>query len=69
MAYGFVIGSRFKPFSYDEMLKPLAAYTDQYNAKEADYREHSISAGQRVKLADSKIDQDTYARYKEYADS
>lgn len=69
MAYGFVIGSRFKPFSYDEMLKPLAAYTDEYNAQEAAYGELSNSAAQWEKLADSKIDQDTYARYKEYADS
>lgn len=69
MAYGFVIGSRFKPFSYDEMLKPLAAYTEEYNAQEAAYGELANNAAQWERLADSKIDQDTYARYKEYADA
>lgn len=34
-----VVNSRFKPFSYEEMLRPIAAYTDEYNAQEAAYGE------------------------------
>lgn len=68
MANGFmVINSRFKPFSYDEMLKPLAAYTDEYNAQEAAYGELANNASQWERLKGSEIDQDSYHRYKEYS--
>lgn len=68
MANGFmVINSRFRPFSYDEMLKPLAAYTDEYNAQEAAYGELANNASQWERLKDSEIDQDSYNRYKEYS--
>lgn len=68
MANGFmVINSRFKPFSYEEMLRPVAAYTDEYNAQEAAYGELANNASQWEKLKDSAIDQDVYQRYKDYS--
>lgn len=64
-----VIGTKFQPFSYDEMLKPLAAYTNEYNAQEAAYGELANQAAQWEKLKNSQIDQDTYNQYREYADA
>lgn len=70
MANGFmVINSRFKPFSYEEMLKPIAAYTDEYNAQEATYGELANNAAQWERLKDSQLDQDTYNQYREYANA
>lgn len=70
MARGFmVINSRFKPFSYEEMLRPIAAYTDEYNTQEAAYGELANNAAQWEKLADSELDRDAYQRYKDYANS
>lgn len=68
MANGFmVINSKFKPFSYEEMLRPVAAYTDEYNTQEAAYGELANSTAQWERLKDSEIDQDSYQRYKEYS--
>lgn len=70
MARGFMtINSRFKPFSYEEMLRPIAAYTDEYNAQEAAYGEFADKTAQWERLANSPIDQDVYNQYKEYAGS
>lgn len=33
-SFDFVNTSQFRPFSYQEMLQPLAAYTQEYNAIE-----------------------------------
>lgn len=70
MANGFmVINSRFKPFSYEEMLRPLAAYTDEYNAQEAAYGELADKAAQWERLKNSEMDQDTYQQYRNYANT
>ena len=29
--FSFVSGAKFRPFSYQEMLQPLQAYTQEYN--------------------------------------
>lgn len=63
-----VVNSRFKPFSYEEMLRPIAAYTDEYNAQEAAYGELANQAAQWERLKNSQIDQDTYQQYRSYAD-
>lgn len=64
-----VINSRFKPFSYEEMSRPLAAYTDEYNAQEAAYGELADKAAQWERLKNSEIDQDTYQQYRNYANT
>lgn len=39
MAAHFIVGSRFRPFSYEEMLAPLKAYTDEYNLQQEAYNQ------------------------------
>lgn len=68
MARGFtVIGSKFNPLSYEEMVKPLAAYTEEYNAQEAAYNDLASKAAELERLQASPIDQDVYEQYGDYS--
>ena len=53
--YNFVIDSSFKPFSFDEMLKPWAIYSNAYEKVEDSYNEYMKKADtfkyQRVSLS------------------
>ena len=48
-----VLNSQFKPFTYQEMLAPLAAYTEEYNAQEAGYSELQNNTSLLDKYVDS----------------
>lgn len=63
-----VIGSKFRPFSYSEMLAPIEAATTEHRAIEEDLGEMSAKAGMWDKLADQQSDPVAYAQYKTYAD-
>ena len=43
--YGLVINSKFKPFSYQEMLAPVNASTVAHQALENAYNELEVKAG------------------------
>lgn len=64
-----VINSKFKPFSYAEMLQPVMMATQAHQALEDSYSELDTKASMWEKLADSAIDKDVYQQYKAYADS
>lgn len=63
-----VIGSKFRPFSYSEMLAPIEAATTEHRAIEEGLGEMSAKAGMWDKLADQQSDPVAYAQYKAYAD-
>ena len=63
-----VIGSKFRPFSYSEMLAPIEAATTEHRAIEEDLGEMSAKAGMWDKLANQQSDPVAYAQYKTYAD-
>lgn len=63
-----VIGSKFKPFSYSEMLAPIEAATTEHRAIEEGLGEMSAKAGMWDKLANQQSDPVAYAQYKTYAD-
>lgn len=63
-----VIGSKFRPFSYSEMLAPIEAATTEHRAIEEGLGEMSAKAGMWDKLANQQSDPVTYAQYKTYAD-
>lgn len=63
-----VIGSKFRPFSYSEMLAPIEAATTEHRAIEEGLGEMSAKAGMWDKLADQQSDPVAYAQYKTYAD-
>lgn len=63
-----VIESKFRPFSYSEMLAPIEAATTEHRAIEEGLGEMSAKAGMWDKLANQQSDPIAYAQYKTYAD-
>lgn len=63
-----VIGSKFRPFSYSEMLAPIEAATTEHRAIEEGLGEMSAKAGMWDKLVNQQSDPVAYAQYKTYAD-
>lgn len=63
-----VIGSKFRPFSYSEMLAPIEAATTEHRAIEEGLGEMLAKAGMWDKLANQQSDPVAYAQYKTYAD-
>lgn len=66
--FNFVSGAKFRPFSYQEMLQPLQAYTNEYNTIQEGMGELSTKAGVFERLANEQTDPKTYAMYKQYSD-
>lgn len=62
------IGSKFKPFSYQEMLAPLAASTEAHQQVEQQYADLSTQASQWEGKLNPTLDQETYSKYKSYSD-
>ena len=65
--YSFISNAKFRPFSYQEMLQPLQAYTNEYNTIQEGMGELSTKAGVFEKLANEQTDPKTYAMYKQYS--
>ena len=63
-----VIRSKFRPFSYSEMLAPIEAATTEHRAIEEGLGEMSAKAGMWDKLVNQQSDPIAYAQYKTYAD-
>lgn len=63
-----VIGSKFRPFSYSELLAPIEAATTEHRAIEEGLGEMSAKAGMWDKLANQQSDPVAYIQYKTYAD-
>lgn len=66
--YGLVVGSRFKARSFDDLIKPLAMYTQEYNALEQGINELDTKASIWENMANEQTDKNTYRIYKNYAD-
>lgn len=65
--FNFVSGAKFRPFSYQEMLQPLQAYTNEYNTIQEGMGELSTKAGVFERLANEQTDPQAYAMYKQYS--
>lgn len=65
--YSFISNAKFRPFSYQEMLQPLQAYTNEYNTIQEGMGELSAKAGVFERLANEQTDPKTYAMYKQYS--
>ena len=48
--YGLVVDSRFKARSFDDLIKPLAMYTQEYNALEQGINELDTKASRLIKM-------------------
>lgn len=67
MAY-ITIGSRFKPFSYQELLAPLQQSTEAQQSVEEGLGELDAKASIWESMASEQRDPESYQRYKNYSD-
>lgn len=65
--FSFVSGAKFRPFSYQEMLQPLVAYTQEYNTIQEGMGELGTKADVFDKMANEQTDPLAYAMYKQYS--
>lgn len=68
MAHTLVLDTKFKPFSYDEMVKPVIASTQAQQQVEGAYTELLTKANVWEKMANEQKDKRAYKMYKKYAD-
>lgn len=65
--YDLVLNTRFNPFSYAEMLAPVAAATQAHQALEEEYGNLSAKASIWENMANQQKDPIAYKTYKAYA--
>lgn len=65
--FSFVSGAKFRPFSYQEMLQPLQAYTQEYNTIQEGMGELGTKADVFERMANEQTDPQAYAIYKQYS--
>lgn len=63
-----IINSRFNPYSYDELVRPLEAYTEQYNAMEEKYSDLAAQAEAWKSAVNREKNPIAYQMYKRYTD-
>lgn len=66
--YSLIINSKFKPFSYAEMLAPVQAATQAHQELESAYSDLSTKANIWDKMAGETTDQKAHDIYQKYAD-
>ena len=65
--FSFVSGAKFRPFSYQEMLQPLQAYTQEYNTIQEGMGELGTKADVFDRMANEQTDPQAYAMYRQYS--
>ena len=66
--YALVANNQFRNRSFDDLLKPLAMYTEEYNTLENAASELATKASIWEGMANEEQDPIAYAQYKRYAD-
>lgn len=65
--FNYTAGASFRPYTFEEMLRPLAMYTGEYNAIQEGIGELGAKADAFDKLANEQTDPKAYAMYKQYS--
>lgn len=63
-----VINSQFRPFTYDEMVKPLVQYKEAYDKVEQDYSDLVSQTEVWKDIVNQQTSPEAYAMYKGYSD-
>lgn len=66
--YTIIANNTFKNRTFDDLIRPLAMYTDVYNAQEETLNELATKASIWENMANEETDPIAYAQYKRYAD-
>ena len=61
------ITSKFRPFSFDELLKPMAIYKEAYDKAEEDYNSLAAQTEQWRDIANQTKSPEAYAMFNKYA--
>lgn len=67
-SYSIVSNARFRPFSYDELVKPLIQYKEAYDKAEADYTSLAMQTEAWRDIANQENSPVAYKMYKTYSD-
>lgn len=62
------LNSEFRPFTYDELIKPLSDYTEAYNKVEEQYSTLAQQTEAWKNIATQENSPEAYAMYKKYSD-
>ena len=62
-----VIDSKFRPFAFDELIKPALLYKEAYDKVEADYSNLAAQTEQWKDIANQTQSPEAYAMYSKYA--
>ena len=63
------IGAKYRPFSYEELIRPVAMATEAHNKIDEQYADLQSKAGVWENLANKETDPESYKKYKDYSDS
>lgn len=63
------IGAKYRPFSYEELIRPVAMATEMHNKIDEQYADLQSKAGVWENLANRETDPESYKKYKDYSDS
>ena len=63
------IGAKYRPFSYEELIRPVAMATEMHNKIDEQYAALQEKAGVWENLANKETDPESYKKYKDYSDS
>lgn len=66
--YSLVSNARFRPFSYDELVKPLIQYREAYQQAENDYTNLALQTEAWKNIANQETSPIAYNMYKNYSD-
>ena len=66
--YSLVVNSKFRPYSFDELVKPYAIYGQAYEEQQNQLFDLAVKSNVWKGLANEQTDPTAYKMYKTYAD-
>ena len=66
--YSLIVGSKYSPFTFDELLKPALLATKAHQELEAQYDDLTIKASAWEEMANKETDPYAYGLYSKYAE-
>lgn len=66
--YSLVVNSKFRPYSFDELVKPYAIYGQAYDEQQNQLSDLAVKSNVWKGLANQQTDPTAYQMYKTYAD-
>ena len=67
--FSYTASKAWTPYTFEELLKPLAMYTEEYNKQEEALSVLDAEAATAGAMADETNDPVTYAKYKSYQEA